>query len=213
MKAYIFDLDGTLLDSMGVWADVDIAFLKKRGIDVPEDYADEITSMGFKEVALYTIDRFKLSDSVDDLLKEWVDLAKDAYSNTVMMKPNSKEYLKKLRESGAKLAIATSSMPVLYEIALRKHDIYDWFDIICNSGEIGSGKSQPDIFMYISDKLNIPPQDCVVFEDILIAIKSAKSIGMTVYGVFDEASKSDWEEIKNTADGVVYDFKYAPLPI
>ena len=212
MKAYIFDLDGTLLDSMGVWADVDIAFLKKRGIDVPEDYADKITSMGFKEVAEYTIERFNLPDSVDNLLEEWVNLAKDAYSKSVLMKPNSKEYIKKLRDIGVKLAVATSNMPGLYEIALRKHGIYDWFDIICNSGDIGCGKSQPDIFLYIADKLNILPKDCIVFEDILVAIKSAKSIGMTVYGVFDKTSESDWEEIKNTADGVIYDFKVAPLP-
>ena len=212
MKAYIFDLDGTLLDSMSVWTDVDIAFLKKRGIDVPEDYADNITSMSFHEAALYTIKRFNFSDDVNDLINEWTDLAKDAYSNTVMMKPNSKEYLCKLRESGAKIAVATSSMPMLYEAVLRNHDIYNWFDIICNTGDIGSGKSQPDIFLHISEQLGVSPDDCVVFEDILIAIKTAKSIGMTVYGVFDEASKSDWEEIKKIADGVIYDFKYAPFP-
>jgi len=212
MKAYIFDLDGTLLDSMDVWKNIDTDFLAKRGLAVPAGYADKISSMSFPEAAVYTIKRFGLSDGIDGLLREWNDMAAYAYENTVQMKPYAKEYLWELRERGMKLGVATSSMPALYEPALRNHGIYDWFDVICSSDEAGCGKSRPDVFLFTAKRLHVQPRDCVVFEDILAAVKSAKSIGMTVYGVYDEASKADWEQIIKTADGVIYDFQNAPLP-
>jgi HAD superfamily hydrolase (TIGR01509 family) len=212
MKAYIFDLDGTLLDSMGVWRDIDIEFLKKRGLAVPSGYAGRVSSMSFKEAAVYTINKFGLPDSVDGLLQEWNDRAAYAYGHTVQMKPHAKEYLLALQKRGVKLAVATSSVPALYKAALRKHGIYDWFDAICDADEVGCGKSKPDIFLLAAKKLNVSPGGCVVFEDVLMAVKSAKSAGMTVYGVYDKASATEWDQIKEAADGVIYDFQNAPLP-
>ena len=212
MKAYIFDLDGTLLDSLGVWSEIDIAFLNKRGLAVPADYADIVSSMSFPEAAAYTIKRFGLPDSVEGLMGEWNEMAAHAYGHTVQMKPHAKEYLSALRELGAKLAIASSCFPALYEPALRNHGIENWFDAICCAEEVGCGKSRPDIFLLAADKLGAKPCDCIVFEDVLMAVKSAKSVGMTVYGVFDKASQADWEQIKETANGVIFDFQNAPLP-
>jgi len=212
MKAFIFDLDGTLLDSMGVWLNIDIDFLQKRGIAVPNDYTDTVLSMSFPEAAAYTIKRYSLPDSVDILTQEWNDMAVYAYGNIVQMKPGAKEYLSELRGRRVKLAIATSSTPELYEPALRNHGICEWFDVICTSEEVGCGKSRPDIFQLTAKKLGVPPCDCVVFEDILAAVKSAKAIGMTVYGVYDKSSAPYWEQIKQVADGVILDFQNAPLP-
>ena len=212
MKAYIFDLDGTLFDSMGVWLDIDIEFLNKRGIAVPADYQVKVSSMSFPEAAAYTVKQFGLADSVEDLMQEWNNMAAYAYGHTVQMKPYAKEYLLALRKSGVKMAIATSAIPELCEAALRSHGIHEWFDVICNSEEAGCGKSQPDIFLLAAKRLGVQPCDCFVFEDILAAVKSAKSAGMTVYAVYDEASKADWEKIKEAADGVLFDFKDAPLP-
>jgi len=211
MKAYIFDLDGTLIDSMGVWLNIDIDFLEKCGIAVPDDYTDTVLSMSFPEAAAYTIKRFSLPDSIGSLTREWNDMAVYAYGNTVQMKPGAKEYLSKLRERGAKLAIATSSTPALYEPALRSHGIFEWFDVICTSEEVGCGKSRPDVFLLAAKKLGVRLQDCVVFEDILAAVKSAKSVGMTVYGVYDQSSEADWEQINKIADGVILDFQNAPM--
>lgn len=146
-KAYIFDLDGTLLDSMGVWDQIDIDFFAKRGIAFPPDYADSISSMTFNEAAAYTIERFALPGSVDDLMREWNDMAAYAYSHAVQMKPHAKEYLTALRDSGAKLAIATSLFAGLCDLALRNNGIDALFDVICNTAETEHGKSQPDIFL------------------------------------------------------------------
>jgi len=205
-STYIFDLDGTLLDSMRVWAQVDIEFITKRGLSVPVNYADSILSMSFTEAAEYTIKRFNLPDSVEDLLAEWADLAAHAYANTVELKAGAREFLMKLREKGAKLAIATSTLPRLCEIALNRHGIFDWFDVICNSNEVNVGKSRPDVFLLAAKKLGVNPKDCIVFEDILPAVKSAKSVGMSVIAVYDESSKDDWYEMTKISDDFIYNF-------
>jgi len=209
-RACIFDLDGTLLDSMGVWLDVDVAFLNKRGIDVPGDYADKISSMNFHEAADYTIGRFSLSDSADDLLREWRELANHAYGNAVRMKPGAKRYLRALKERGARLAIATSSFPEHCELALRAHGIREWFDAICYSSEVGRGKSSPDVFLLAARRLGAQPGECAVFEDILDAVKSAKGVGMAVCAVYDEAARGDWELMRALADWAIRDFRDAP---
>ena len=212
MKAYVFDLDGTLLDSMRLWEQIDLEFLNKRGLEVPADYIDAICSRSFPEAAAYTIERFGLSESVEDLLKEWQDMAAYAYGNTVEVKPNAREYLHELKKRGMLLAVATSLPASLYEPTLRNHDIYSLFDVICSTAEVSHGKTRPDIFYHVASKLGVSTSDCVMFEDIQDAIMSAKTAGMTVYAVYDEVSKSQWEETKKLADGAILDFKDAPLP-
>lgn len=206
MEAFIFDLDGTLLDSMEVWHKVDVEFLQKRGITVPSDYADAILSKNFTEAAVYTIQRFNLSCSVESLMREWNDMAAFAYGNTVQLKPHAKEFLTALRERGKKLAVATSLSTELLELSLNNHGIYDMFDVICTTEEAGKGKSHPDVFLLTSKKLGVQASDCIVFEDILAAVKSAKSIGMTVCAVYDKSSHADWEQIKAAADYAIFDF-------
>ncbi|MDR2718165.1 MAG: HAD family phosphatase [Treponema sp.] len=211
-KAYIFDLDGTLLDSMGVWNQIDVDFLGKRGIAVPPDYMNAISSMTFHETAAYTIKRFALSDSIDGLMREWNDMAAYAYSHTVQMKPYAKEYLMTLKERGLKLAVATSLSAELCDPVLRNNGIDTMFDVICNTDEAGHGKSRPDVFLLAAQRTGVPVGGCLVFEDILAAVKSAKSAGMSVCAVYDKTSANDWEEIKKTADYAIDDFRSAPLP-
>jgi len=210
MKAYIFDLDGTLFDSLDVWHKIDIDFLQKRGIAVPPDYSKEITAMTFDESAAYTIRRFGLSDSIDDLKQEWIDMAEYAYGHTVQMKPYAKEYITMLKDRDEKLAIATSLFSNLTNLSLRKHGIYDYFNVICTTEETGCGKSHPDVFLLTVKKLGVEPCDCIVFEDIYEAVKSAKSAGITVCAVYDKSSQNDWEKIKKIADYSIIDFKNAP---
>jgi len=212
MKAYIFDLDGTLLDSMDVWKNIDIEFLEKRGITVPKDYSEAISMMTFFEAAPYTVERFNLSCTAEELTQEWNDMAAFAYGHTVQLKPFAKDYLLALKEHGAKLAVATSLFSNLTELSLRNHGIYDLFDVICTTEEAGFGKSHPVVFNLTAQKLGVEPRDCLVFEDIYEAVKSAKSIGMSVCGVYDKSSDVNWEKIKKLADFTIVDFKGAPLP-
>lgn len=212
MEAYIFDLDGTLLDSMGVWAQIDIDFLAKRSFDVPADYMYAVSSLSFPEAAQYTIERFSLPDSVEDLQREWYQMAEYAYGNIVQLKPYAKEYISKLRQYPVKLGIATSLSETLYVPALEHLGIGKMFDAISSTEKMAFGKTRPDVFLTTAKKLGVLPEDCIVFEDILEAIRSAKQAGMTVYGVYDKTSKDNWTQIENISDGVLFDFKSAPLP-
>lgn len=209
MKAYIFDLDGTLLDSMSLWAQIDADFLKKRGLPVPPDYMEAVSALGFPEAAAYTIARFELRDTVEALLAEWQEMAVYAYGHTVKLKPGAREVLLALKERGAKLGIATSLPEALYAPALRHHGLWTLFDAICATGEVGRDKTSPDVFLLAAQRLGVRPADCVVFEDLFQAIQSAKAAGMTVYGVYDASAQAHWESIREIADGVIVDFQEA----
>ena len=102
-KAIFFDLDGTLLDSMWVWDDIDVAFLKKRGLEVPPDYQEAITPLGFLEAARYTIRRFGFPETPEELIQEWHQMAVDAYTYEVELKDGAAAYLRYLKEKGIRL--------------------------------------------------------------------------------------------------------------
>jgi len=167
--------------------------------------------MTFHETAAYTIKRFALQDSVEDLMREWNEMAAYAYGHTVRMKPHAKEYLMTLRERGAKLAVATSLSAELCAPVLRNNGIDKFFEVICRTDEAGYGKTRPDVFLLTAQKIGVPVQDCLVFEDILAAVKSAKNAGMSVCAVYDKTSENDWKQIKAEADYAIVDFLEAPL--
>ena len=210
-KAAIFDLDGTLLDSMGVWDQVDIDFLAKRGIEVPTDYMGKVAAMQFRQIAEYTIARFGLPDTPEALMQEWDDMASVAYSTTVEAKPGALGYLPDLKAAGVKLGVATSLPPHLRDPALRHVGMFGLFDDIVSVDDVNDvGKDQPDVYLLAAKRLGVKPTDCTVFEDLLVAMKSAKSVGMTVWAMHDDSSAADWPEICRLADGVLFDFHDAP---
>ena len=213
--AAIFDLDGTLLDSMGIWEKIDEDFLGKRGIPVPTDYAKAIASLSFRETAKYTIERFHLAETEDELLEEWSRMAADEYALRVPLKPHAREYLEALKARGIKLATATSLSHRLSGPALRRCGIYDLFDAQCCTDELADGlreKRLPDIFLLAAKKLAVRPEDCVVFEDILPAVIGAKSAGMRVYCIADASSSAHAQALADAADGYLTDFSEAPCP-
>jgi len=203
IKGVIFDLDGTLIDSMHVWEKIDYDYLKKRGIAVPEDLRENIEKLSFRETAIYFKERFKIPDPIEDIMDEWNNMAFDEYANNINLKKGVREFLSLLKTKGIKIALATTNCHKLLEVVLKKNDIWHYFDAISTSDEVGKGKEHPDIFLRTAEKLGLKPEECVVFEDILPAIMSAKAAGMTVIGVYDAYSQCDREKIKKHADGYI----------
>lgn len=207
-EAAVFDLDGTLLDSMYFWNHIDEMFLKEVGIDeVPEDYLLAIAHLGAEETAKYTKERFGLDMTPDEMMKIWFDEALDFYRNRVTLKPGAYDYLQKLRSSGVKLAVATASEEALYLPAIRRTGIEDFFGAFATVDECVRKKGFPDVYRLACRRLSVPESAAVVFEDIYIAVKGAKAGGFRTVGVYDETSARDAESIKATADLFIRDFR------
>lgn len=211
-EAAIFDLDGTLLNSMDVWKQIDILFLQKRGLPVPADYVTEICSRSFAEAAQYTIDLFELSEKVEDMVKEWGEMAVHEYAHNVELMPHALEYILKLRDLGVRLAVATGLPKNLYLPCLENNGVLELFDVCCSTDEVRRGKEYPDIFEFTAQKLDMRPDQCLVFDDVLPAVRSAKEAGMLVCGVYDKYSAHHRTEMEQIVDGYLIDFKDAPLP-
>lgn len=206
-KAAIFDLDGTLLDSMGIWAQIDADFLQKRGLSIPDDYIRAVTPLGFQEAAEYTIRRFDLKESPEELLREWKSMCRDAYAHTVRLKPHAEGYLIRLKQAGIKLGIATALSEDLYRPALERNGILHLFDSFVSLADVKRGKEFPDIYLLAAERLGVPPFLCMVFEDILSGILAAASGGFQTCGVYDPCSKSEWERICEAADLTINSFE------
>ncbi|MFI3205914.1 MAG: HAD family phosphatase [Clostridia bacterium] len=205
-KYAIFDLDGTLLDSTHVWIKVDKVFLAKRGFEVPSDYAEKIAHASQQEAATYTKNRFKLNEKTNDIIKEWNDMIFWEYAENISLKPFAKEYLEILKNKGVKLAVATGLPHSLLLPAITRLGIAEYFSAVCSVDDVGKGKGEPDLYIHTSKILGADTSECIVFEDVLSAIKVAKSIGMAVCGVCDKQSKNQ-EEIRQISDYYIKSWK------
>lgn len=206
-KGAIFDLDGTILDSMWVWQRVDVNFLGKRGIAIPSDYAKAISAMNIKTAAEYTIERFQLSETVEDVVEEWFGMAMKEYGEDVQLKSGVREYLAYLKAMGVKLAVATSSPEQLFLPCLENNEIFEFFDAIVTTMEVPRGKEFPDVYEEAARRIGLKPSECIVFEDILKGTKAASQGGFYVVAVEEEHAAEDKEEIMQIADKYIKDFE------
>ncbi len=207
MKAVIFDFDGTIADSTYVWNKVDRDFFARRGMEVPDDYVDAISTMSFYNGAVYTKEKYNIKESVGDIMEEWNTHALKEYENNVVLKPYVKNYIYKLRQQGIKIGLATASNPEFYLPVLRREGIMSFFDAFADGSDKNvRNKDFPDIYLLCAERLKTKPHCCRVYEDVIKGILSAKSAGMEVIAVYDKANDCKWEEIKAAADGFITDF-------
>lgn len=206
IKAAIFDLDGTLVDSLWVWEQIDNKFLKKHGHISPPNLISEICHLSFIDTAKYFKERFNILDPIEDIMAEWNSMAFDEYSNNVFLKEGAKDFLDKLRLNNIKIGLATSNSPLLLEVVLKNNGIYEYFDTITTTSEVTRGKDHPDVYLLSSQKMNVDPSECIVFEDILAAVKGAKKANMKVYAIKDIHSASEEDAIRNTCDIYIESF-------
>ena len=206
IKGVIFDLDGTLVDSMWMWKAIDIEYLGKRGLDCPEDLQKKIEGMSFSETAVYFKERFHLPDSLDEIKAEWTRMSLDKYEHQVPLKPGAGRFLQFLKDHNIPMGIATSNGQAMVDGVLDALKIRPFFDSVATACEVKAGKPAPDIYLYVAGKLGVKPEDCLAFEDVPAGIQAGKAAGMRVIAMADEFSRAMEEEKRRLADFWADDF-------
>lgn len=206
MDAVIFDLDGSLVDSMWMWKAIDIEYLGKFGIPLPEDLQSCIEGKSFHETALYFKERFPIPDSIEKMKEDWNRMAWEKYEKEVPLKPGVKEFLQGCKENQIKLGIATSNSRQLMDHIAGVHRLNDYFECIVTGCEVERGKPSPDIYLAAAEKLQVKPSKCLVFEDIVAGIQAGKSAGMHVCAVEDAYSAAAREAKEELADYYITDY-------
>ena len=207
IEAAIFDLDGTLVDSMWMWYKIDEEFLGQFGVAVPEDLQDCLEGMSFTETAAYFKERFPfLPFSIEQLKNIWNRMAYDKYAHEVPLKPGVLEYLQYLKANGIKTGVATSNSKELVTVTLENLHVIQYFDSIRTACEVEKGKPSPDIYLLVAKDLEVEPEKCIIFEDVPAGILAGSRAGMKTYAVADTYSEYLLEEKKRLADTYIEDY-------
>lgn len=202
----LFDLDGTLIDSNGVWRKVDEQFLSARNLTATAEYLDAVGHAIFPTAARFTIDYYHLNESPQAIMDEWMSLARDAYEHHIPLKPGVADYLHEQASAGETLALVTACVPELGYAVLNRHGLTAHFRHLVFAQELGLEKRDPRFFQQVLHHLNASPADCVFYEDSPQNCAIAKEMGMQVIGVLDRLYVNEWEQLKQICDKCITDF-------
>lgn len=205
--AIIFDFDGTLVDSMGLWHEIDVQYLGERGLNCPEDLSFEISGKSFTETAHYFKKRFDLTDSIDTIKAEWDTMSQDAILSKIGFKPGALAFLSWVFEHKIPMAIATSNTRSTLELFLPHYGIDHYFHSLHFACEVGMGKPHPDVFLAAAKSLGVSPENCLVFEDTLEGVQGALAAGMKVISVDDAYQYHRLASIQNATLSHIKDFR------
>ncbi len=211
-KAFLFDLDGTLVDSMWIWERIDVEYLNRFGLELPKDLQSCIEGMSFSETARYFKERFSIPDSLEEMKADWNRMAWEKYTREVPLKSGIREFLRHHRARGVKMAVATSNSRELAEAVIAAHGLTDTFDVIVTGCDVAHGKPSPDVYLEAAVRLGVSPSECLVFEDIVAGIQAGRNAGMEVAAVEDAYSLYQERQKKELADLYIADY-HELLPV
>lgn len=202
---HLFDLDGTLIDSNQIWVEVDKTFLARRGLPYTAEYAEGVAHTIFPLAAKFTKAYGNLPESEEAIMAEWLDLARGRYAS-VPRKPFVRDYLDSLRTRGERMAVFTSCLPDHCRTALAHCGLSPYFERVVFAQELGLDKSTPEAFRRALDLLGVRGEDCVFYDDSVRACRSAKAVGMTVFGVYDAYFAATQAEMHQVCDRFLLSF-------
>ncbi|MEG0771028.1 MAG: HAD family phosphatase [Clostridia bacterium] len=203
----IFDLDGTILDSMGIWENLGRDYLKLKGKIPREDLADVLECKTLQSAAEYFIEEYKINLTPKEIIDEVNLMIKNYYIYKVKLKPYVIGFLKRLKKENVHMCVATASDKKLAEEALLRCNVLNLFDDVLTCQEMKCGKDKPKIYNEALKKIGTKKNTTYVFEDALYAVTTAKKAGFKVVGVFEESEYLKQDEIKNIADIYINSFK------
>ena len=200
IRGAIFDLDGVLLDSMSVWNDLGVRYLKKRGIQPEKGLNQILFSMSMEQGADYLKAQYHLPDTPQEILNGIEQMIQDFYFYGVQPKEGAKELLQFLQNQNVKMIAATSSPREHVTKALQRTGLLEYLQQIYTTGEVGESKHTPLIYQLAAESLGTKPEETLVFEDSLYALKTAKNAGFRAIGVYDADGETDQEGVRQTGE-------------
>lgn len=208
IKGVVFDLDGTLIDSMKIWTKIDHRLLMENGAEnIPEDISDRVRKMTIEESAQYFIDEFNFECTNEYIIKRIEELVRIEYEENIPLKPYAEEILDYLDEKNIPYGIATATYKRLAECVLKRCEIWERIRFLLTEAEYPLGKKFPDIFIGGAERLGLKPEEVLVVEDSLHCIETAVKAGFITAGVYDEVSQNEQTLIADTADYYVRSMK------
>lgn len=200
MLGAIFDVDGTLLDSMTVWFNITNSFFAKHGLTLTDEKAALYKEMTLEESLPSISNEFNLNMSFDEIMTEFKKLAAEEYLNRIPLKPYAKDYLKSIHDRNIKIAVATSGFEGLCRPAFERLGISEYIDAYAFSSEVGCNKSNPDVYFLAASRIGVKPEECMVFEDIVPGICSAKKAGFKTCAIYDATNEEQTDALKQLSD-------------
>ena len=207
-KFAIFDMDGTLVDSMGYWHNLTEEYLESEGItEGAEEVLEKIYTMTMAEACDLFKTAFGIESSPEEMRKAMDDLMEWHYLNDVPLKGEVVPYLEKLKGEGVRMCVASATPHHLIEKCLKRLGVFDYFEFMISCETIGIGKTKPDIYLLAAEKLGAELCEIAVYEDALYAVKTAKNAGFYTFGIKDESNVLVWDDITELADELVSDWE------
>ena len=206
IKAVIFDMDGTLIDSTSLWHEIDKEFFRKRGMEIPSDYAQKIVHLGLTEAAKFTKSNYGIKESEQEIIDEWHQMSIDMYANDVQLKEGVLELLEFFRKKNIPMAIATANDDKLYMPCLKRLDILQYFSFVADVNSVKEGKQSAKIYENLASQMKTQKENTLVVEDMPTCVKTAHSAGFITVAVFDNASKEFDEDKKTNSDLYINNF-------
>jgi HAD superfamily hydrolase (TIGR01509 family) len=201
-RGALFDLDGTLADSMGLWDPICRDWLIAKGKTPEANLEEKLAMMTLNQSAKYVGGQYGFTLSPAEIITQWEGMVLEKYKTSVPLKQETAAMVRSLHSAGAKLAIVSSCFPAACEAFLDRWELRPYFSALVYTDEAPGDKSMPDIWLLAAERLGISPADCVVFEDLYGAIRGVRAAGMDFAAVYD-ASCRKWEAMQAEADWVV----------
>ncbi len=205
-EAVIFDMDGTLLDSMEIWTEADRTFLSGLGIAYDNSVSVALKKLHFNSACEYLKNYFSLEMSVTEIGERIMEIVRHSYLHEVSLKPYVREYISRLKSIGVKMCVATSNERSLAVGALENLGIYGDMEFVITSDEIGEGKENPKIFLEAAKRFEKFPEDIYVFEDSVHALLSAKVAGFHTVGVYEKRFADEFTVLQRDAEFTIRGF-------
>ncbi len=204
-KTYLFDFDGTLVDSMPIFGAVMVRILDERGIEYGEDTVKIITPLGYRGTAEY-FRTLGVKESVDELIGIMNHYARIEYENNILAKEHVAKTLFEMKKRGNSLNVLTASPHIALDPCLKRLGLFDLFDNVWSCDDFNTTKADPDIYRMAAERLRLSVGDVIFVDDNINAVKTAKSAGMVSFGIFDQSGADFTDEFKAVADGYVFRF-------